>query len=49
MTHSKTVDRAIARLGAGEPPWVWETSKRVFRISDRPLLMGILNATPDSF
>jgi dihydropteroate synthase len=31
------------------PPQVWETAKRVIDLSRRPLIMGILNVTPDSF
>jgi dihydropteroate synthase len=27
----------------------WQTSKRILRLDDRPLVMGILNVTPDSF
>ena len=33
---------------AASPPAVWNSSKRSFPL-DRPLIMGILNVTPDSF
>lgn len=28
---------------------VWQTSRRIITVADRPLVMGILNVTPDSF
>jgi len=31
------------------PPLVWETARRTIDLSRRPLIMGILNVTPDSF
>ena len=31
------------------PPCIWRTSRRTLDLSRRPLIMGILNVTPDSF
>ena len=28
---------------------IWQCRNRVFRMAERPLVMGILNVTPDSF
>jgi dihydropteroate synthase len=33
----------------GEPRHFWRTSRRTLNLSGRPLIMGILNVTPDSF
>ncbi len=35
--------------GAPPPPLLWRTSRRTLVLSGRPLIMGILNLTPDSF
>jgi len=32
-----------------ERPNLWRTSRRIFRFPPRPLIMGVLNVTPDSF
>jgi dihydropteroate synthase len=50
-----TVPEALAQLAAGiglalpaETPIQWQTARRAVRV-DQPVLMGILNITPDSF
>src|ERR1035437_812466 len=43
---SGELDTLLARIAS--PPAVWKTSRRLLSLQ-RPLIMGILNLTPDSF
>lgn len=43
---AEELDTLLARVDS--PPSVWKTSRRSFSLK-RPLIMGILNLTPDSF
>lgn len=50
MTHHRKITEGyLTARRVEERSLTWKTSRRVLQVGKRPLLMGVLNVTPDSF